>query len=173
MRLLLSTLALAVCASASDSVHNFDLKTIDGAKLPLASYKGKVLMIVNTASQCGFTPQYKGLEAAYKKYKDRGFVMLGVPANNFGGQEPGTNEEIKTFCSRTYSVSFPMTSKISVKGQDQDPLYQFLSKSGGGDPQWNFTKYLVGKDGNVIKKFASNVDPGSAEFSAAIEAALQ
>ena len=153
-------------------VHDFELSTIDGKKMPLAAYKGKVVLLVNTASQCGFTPQYTGLEALYNKYKAQGLVLVGVPANNFGGQEPGTNEEIKTFCSRTYHVTFPMASKASVKGGDQIPLYKHLS-SAAGAPEWNFTKYLVGKNGQVIQKFDSAVEPDAKELTEAIEAALK
>jgi glutathione peroxidase len=137
-----------------------------------------VVLIVNVASRCGFTPQYAGLEKIYEKYKDRGFVILGFPANNFGGQEPGTNEEIKTFCSSKYNVTFPIYSKISVKGADIHPLYQFLTDKQanpktGGDIQWNFTKFLVGKDGKVIARFESAVTPESADVTSAIERALQ
>jgi glutathione peroxidase len=154
------------------SVHDFELNTIDGGKMPLASYKGKVLLLVNTASACGFTPQYAGLEALYKRYKSQGLVLVGVPANNFGGQEPGSNEEIKTFCSRTYHVTFPMAAKVSVAGDDQIPLYEHLSGAAGA-PQWNFTKYLVSKDGKVIRKFDSAVEPDANELTSAIEAALK
>ncbi len=154
------------------NVYDFELNSIEGKKMPLAAYKGKVVLLVNTASRCGYTPQYTGLEALYNKYKDKGLVLVGVPANNFGGQEPGTNEEIKTFCTRTYQVSFPMAAKVSVKGDDQVPLYKYLSDTAGA-PKWNFTKYLVGKDGQVIKKFDSKVEPGSKELADAIEAALQ
>jgi glutathione peroxidase len=154
------------------SVHDFELNTIDGQKMPLSTYKGKVVLLVNTASQCGYTPQYEGLEALHKKYKGQGLVLVGVPANNFGGQEPGSNEEIKTFCNRKYHVTFPMASKVSVTGGDQIPLYKHLSGAAGA-PQWNFTKYLVGKDGQVIKKFDSAVTPDARELAAAIEAALK
>ena len=154
------------------SVHDFELNSIDGKKMPLSAYKGKVVLLVNTASKCGYTPQYTGLEALYNKYKSQGLVLVGVPANNFGGQEPGTNEEIKTFCTRTYNVTFPMTAKVSVKGDDQIPLYKFLADTAGA-PKWNFTKYLVGKNGQVIKRFDSGVDPGSKELADAIEAALK
>ena len=155
----------------------FTLNSIDGKPAPLSEYKGKVVLIVNVASNCGFTPQYEGLEAVYRKYKDQGFVVLGFPANNFGGQEPGTNEEIKTFCTRKYSVTFPMYSKISVKGDDKAPLYQFLTDKQahpetGGEIKWNFTKFLVGKDGKVIARFESPVKPESPEVTAAIEKAL-
>jgi len=134
--------------------------------------------LVNVSSKCGFTPQYAGLEALYRKYKDRGFVVIGVPANNFGGQEPGTNEEIKTFCSRTYNVTFPMMSKVSVKGPDIDPLYGFLTSKDGnpasaGDIKWNFTKFLVGRDGKILARFESAVKPDSPELTSAVEAALK
>lgn len=154
------------------NVHDFELNTIDGQKMPLSAYKGKVVLVVNTASQCGYTPQYEGLELLYKKYRAQGLVLVGVPANNFGGQEPGTNDEIKTFCSRTYHVTFPMASKVSVTGGDQIPLYKYLSGAAGA-PEWNFTKYLVGKDGQVIRKFDSAVEPDAKELTAAIEAALK
>jgi len=157
---------------AADTVYDFSLKSIDGQSMPLASYKGKALLVVNTASQCGFTPQYAGLETIYNQYKDQGLVLVGVPANNFGAQEPGSNEEIKTFCSRNYHVTFPMASKVSVKGSDQDPLYKYLSQT-AGEPKWNFTKYLIGRDGKVIKKFDSPVKPDSPELTSAIEAALK
>ena len=162
----------------ASNVHEFTLNSIDGSPAPLSAYQGKVVLIVNVASRCGFTPQYAGLEALYEKYKDRGFVILGFPANNFGGQEPGTNEEIKTFCSTKYNVTFPMYSKISVKGNDQAPLYQFLSDkqanpSTGGEMQWNFTKFLVDKNGKVAARFESKVTPESPEVAGAIEKALR
>ena len=116
---------------AASGIYTFTLNSIDGKPAPLADYKGKVVLVVNVASQCGFTPQYSALEATYEKYKDKGFVILGFPANNFGAQEPGTNEEIKTFCTRKYSVTFPMYAKISVKGADQSPLYAYLTKDTG------------------------------------------
>jgi len=154
-------------------VHEFTLNSIDGKSAPLAAYQGKVVLIVNVASRCGFTPQYAGLEALYEKYKDRGFAILGFPANNFGGQEPGTNEEIKTFCSTKYSVTFPMYSKISVKGDDQAPLYQFLTAATGSEIQWNFTKFLVDKNGKVVARFEPKVTPESPEVAEAIEKALR
>jgi len=153
-------------------VHEFTLNSIDGKPAPLSAYQGKVVLIVNVASRCGFTPQYAGLEALYEKYKDRGFTILGFPANNFGAQEPGTNEEIKTFCSSKYNVTFPMYSKISVKGDDKAPLYQFLTAT-GGEIQWNFTKFLVDKDGKVVARFEPKVTPESAEVAEAIEKALR
>ena len=150
----------------------FTLNSIDGKPAPLSQYKGKVVMIVNVASKCGFTPQYAGLESLYEKYKDKGFVILGFPANNFGAQEPGTNEEIKTFCSRNYNVTFPMYAKISVNGDDKHPLYQYLTQT-GGDVKWNFTKFLLDKEGKVIARFEPAVTPASVEVAGAIEKALQ
>jgi glutathione peroxidase len=157
----------------ASSVHEFTLNSIDGKPAPLAAYQGKVVLIVNVASRCGFTPQYAGLEALYEKYKDRGFTILGFPANNFGGQEPGTNEEIKTFCSSKYNVTFPMYSKISVKGEDKAPLYQFLTAATGSEIQWNFTKFLVDKNGKVVARFEPKVTPESPEVTEAIEKALR
>lgn len=130
------------------------------------------MLIVNVASQCGYTPQYTGLESLYKEYKDKGVVVVGFPANDFGGQEPGTEQEIKQFCSRKYSVTFPMYSKIVVKGENATPLYKFLQEKGGA-VKWNFTKFLVDANGNVVKKFDSGVAPESPELRGAIEAALK
>ncbi|HEY8716048.1 MAG TPA: glutathione peroxidase [Candidatus Acidoferrum sp.] len=163
--------------AADKSVYEFTLNSIDGQPAPLAAYKGKVVMLVNVASRCGFTPQYEALEAVYEKYKDRGLVIVGIPANNFGGQEPGSNQEIKTFCSSKYHVTFPMMAKVSVKGEDQTPLYQYLTDKSanpqtGGEIQWNFTKFLVGPDGRVITRFESKVKPDAPEVTAAIEKAL-
>lgn len=172
MRKLALAATLLMTNMFAASVYDFDLNSIDGQKLPLSSYKGKVLLIVNVASKCGYTPQYTGLEALYNKYKGQNFVILGVPANNFGGQEPGTNEEIKTFCSRNYNVTFPLASKVSVTGGDQTPLFKHLSTA-AGEPKWNFTKYLVGKDGKVIAKFDSGVKPESKELNDAIMAAMK
>jgi glutathione peroxidase len=157
---------------AATSVHEFTLKSIDGQPAPLAQYKGNVLLLVNVASKCGYTPQYAGLQSLHEKYKDRGLVVIGVPANNFGAQEPGTDTEIKTFCARTYNVTFPMMGKVSVKGEDKTPLYQYLTETRGGEVRWNFTKFLVGKDGKVIERFESKVTPESQELTGAIEKAL-
>jgi glutathione peroxidase len=134
-------------------------------------------MLVNVASKCGYTPQYSALESTYEKYKDRGLVIVGIPANNFGAQEPGTNEEIKTFCSRKYNVTFPMMAKVSVKGSDQTPLYQFLTDktlnpTTGGEIKWNFTKFIFDRDGNAIARFEPEVTPDSPQVTAAIEKAL-
>ncbi len=164
---------LASSAFAASSVHEFSLPSIDGAAAPLSAYKGKVLLIVNVASQCGYTPQYAGLEKLYESYKNRGLVVVGFPANNFGAQEPGTNEEIKTFCSRNYNVTFPMYSKISVKGDDQAPLYKFLTDTTGSEIQWNFTKFLVDGNGKVIARFESKVTPDAPELVGAVEKALR
>ena len=157
--------------------YSFTLNSIDGKPAPLADYKGKVVLIVNVASQCGYTRNIPPLESIYEKYKDQGLVILGFPANNFGAQEPGTNEEIKTFCTRKYSVKFPMYSKISVKGDDQAPLYSYLTKQTGaglsGDIKWNFTKFLVDRNGNVVQRFEPAVTPDSKEMTAAIEKQLQ
>jgi glutathione peroxidase len=162
----------------ASSVHEFTLKSIDGKTTPLANYKGKVVMIVNVASRCGYTPQYTQLEAVYAKYKDQGLVILGFPANNFMGQEPGTDEEIKTFCSTKYNVTFPLFSKISVKGDDKAPLYQFLTDktvnpTTGGEIGWNFTKFLVDRNGKVIQRFDTKTKPDAPEVISAIEAALK
>jgi glutathione peroxidase len=171
-KLLLTGMVMTASLFAASSVHEFTLNSIDGKPAPLSAYRGKVVLIVNVASRCGFTPQYAGLEALYEKYKDRGFVILGFPANNFGGQEPGTNEEIKTFCSTKYNVTFPMYSKISVKGDDKAPLYQFLTAATGSEIQWNFTKFLVDKSGKVIARFEPKVTPESPDVTSAIEKAL-
>ncbi len=159
--------------SAASNIHEFTLNSIDGKPSPLSAYDGKVVLLVNVASRCGFTPQYTGLEALYEKFKDQGLVILGFPANNFGSQEPGTNEEIKTFCSTKYNVTFPMYSKVSVKGADITPLYKFLTDTRGGDVKWNFTKFLADKHGNVIGRFESNVTPDSPELVSAVESALK
>jgi glutathione peroxidase len=157
------------------SVLGFTMKSIDGEDVPLSKYKGKVLLIVNVASECGFTPQYKDLEALYLKYKEKGFMILGFPANNFGAQEPGTDQEIKTFCSSTYGVTFDMFSKISVKGDDQHPLYRFITSDPayGGDVKWNFQKYLVDRQGTIVGIYLSRVTPMSDELTSAIENALK
>ncbi len=160
-------------AFAANSVHEFTMNDIDGKPFAMAQLKGKAVLVVNVASRCGYTPQYAGLEALYQKYKSRGLVVVGVPANNFGGQEPGSDTEIKQFCSRTYNVTFPMLSKVSVKGADITPLYAYLTAAQGGDVKWNFTKFLVGKDGKAVQRFESKVAPDSAELSAAIEQLLK
>lgn len=162
----------AVGLFAASSIYEFTLNSIDGIPAPLSEYRGKVLLVVNVASYCGYTPQYQGLEALYEKYKERGLVVIGFPANNFGQQEPGTNADIKDFCERTYHVKFPMYAKISVLGADKAALYQYLTAATGGEIQWNFTKILIGRDGKVLQRFEPEVAPESAEVRAAIEKAL-
>ena len=162
---------------AASSVHDFTLNSINGTPISLADYKGKVMLIVNVASQCGYTYQYEGLQALYAKYKDRGLVVAGFPANNFGGQEPGTNAEIGAFCKSKFGVTFPMFGKISVAGKDKAPLYQFLTDRAanpktGGEIPWNFTKYLVDRNGKVLARFDAPVEPESRQLVSAIEAAL-
>ncbi|MGA2328438.1 MAG: glutathione peroxidase [Bryobacteraceae bacterium] len=169
---------MASAAFPASGIYDFTLNSIDGQPAPLAAYQGKVLLLVNVASRCGFTPQYAGLEKIYREYKDRGLVVLGFPANNFAAQEPGTNEEIKSFCSRTYNVSFPLYAKSSVKGDNINPLYRFLTDKSqnpktGGDIRWNFTKFLIGRDGTVMARFEPIVAPDSPEVATAIEKALQ
>ncbi len=147
--------------------YDYKVKSISGEEVSMSEYKGKVVLIVNTASKCGFTKQYEGLEELYEKYKDQGFVILGFPCNQFGAQEPGDNEEIKNFCTSTFSVTFPMMSKIDVNGDDADPLYKFLKKEKGGilgdEIKWNFTKFLIDREGNVVDRFASQKTPKALE----------
>lgn len=173
MKTLLTALLMTTAAFSASSIHEFTMNNIDGQATPLSTFKGKAVLVVNVASQCGYTPQYAGLQSLYEKYKGKGLVIVGVPANNFGGQEPGSNEEIKQFCSRKYSVTFPIMAKVSVKGSDQTPLYQYLTSTMGGDVKWNFTKFLVGKDGKPVQRFESGVSPDSPELAAAIEKALK
>ena len=168
----LAALATSVTMFAASSIYEFQMKTIKGEPVSLAEYKGRVLLVVNVASKCGYTPQYEGLEALYKRYKDQGLIVLGFPANNFLWQEPGSDAEIQTFCKAKYGVTFPMFSKISVKGGDKAPLYQFLTSTGGEIP-WNFTKFLIGKDGKPIERFSPKVTPDAAELTGAIEKALK
>ena len=150
------------------SVYDFSAETLDGRPAPLADYRGKVLLIVNTASKCGFTPQYEGLEALHRKYVDQGFEVLGFPCNQFGAQEPGNAEEIQSFCSLTYDVTFPMFAKIDVNGPKTHPLYEYLKHEkkgllGSEGVKWNFTKFLVGKDGEVAQRFAPQTTPKDIE----------
>jgi glutathione peroxidase len=175
--LLMLCFATTAFAAPAKSIYDFTINSIDGQPVSLSSYKGKVVLLVNVASKCGFTPQYAGLEALYEKYKDRGLVIVGVPANNFAAQEPGTNEEIKTFCSRKYNVTFPMMAKLSVLGADETPLYHFLTDGTAnpkvaGDIKWNFTKFLFDRNGNPVARFEPAVTPDSAEITAAVESAL-
>lgn len=155
-------------------LYSFKVHTIDGREVSLGDYAGQTLLIVNTASKCGYTPQYAGLQTLYEKYKDSGFTVLGFPANNFRGQEPGTNEEIKKFCSLRYNVTFPLFSKISVKGDDIAPLYQYLTTESGfnGDIAWNFNKFLISPEGRVVARFDSKVTPDSKELISQLEKQL-
>ena len=157
------------------SIYEIAVKEIGGKDTTLGAYKGKVLLIVNVASKCGFTPQYKGLEAIQEKYQDKGLVVLGFPCNQFGGQEPGTDEEIKQFCTTKYNVTFPLFDKIEVNGPKRHALYVSLAGTGSpfpGDIKWNFSKFLIGRDGKIIKRYESRTTPDSAEVTGAIEAAL-
>jgi len=160
------------------SVYDFTLKNVGGKDVKLEQFRGQVVMLVNVASKCGYTPQYDGLQKIYEQYKDRGFVVLGFPANNFGAQEPGTNEEIKEFCRINYGVTFPIFSKISVKGEDIHPLYKYLTEKEtdpefAGEIKWNFNKFLIGKDGKIIARFDSKDKPEDPQVTAAIEQALR
>ncbi len=160
----------------ADSLYDIPLKTIEEAPTTLSAYEGKVLLIVNVASKCGLTPQYESLEALYQEHSSDGLVVLGFPCNQFGGQEPGTNEEIMGFCSATYGVSFPMFDKIEVNGANRHPLYTELAGEGSpfpGDIKWNFTKFLIGKDGAILNRFTPRTKPDAPEVVAAIEAALK
>lgn len=169
--------AQAPSATESKPLYAFELEDIDGKPVPLSGFRGKVLLLVNVASKCGYTRQYEGLQALYQKYRDQGLAVLAFPANNFGGQEPGTNEQIRQFCSTTYGVTFPVFEKISVKGEDIHPLYRFLTSPQtdprfAGDIAWNFTKFLVGREGEVIGRYESAVEPFDPRLVADIEAAL-
>ncbi len=174
----LIALALLAAAGAADAACS---ALLDREFRPLAGkepvnlctqFEGKVLLVVNTASKCGYTPQYEGLEKLHAELSGKGFAVVGFPSNDFMGQEPGTEEEIREFCTLTYGVEFPMFEKVSVKGEAADPFYRELAASGGGAPGWNFHKYLIGKDGKVLQGFGSKVKPDAAELRAAIEAAL-
>ena len=160
--------------STEKSMYEFIMKDIDGRDVKLDAYKDKVVMIVNVASKCGYTPQYEGLQALYDKNKDKGFVILGFPANNFMGQEPGSEAEIKEFCSSKYKVTFPLFAKISVKGEDQHPLYNFLTNKAtdpefSGDISWNFNKFLLDRSGKVVARFGSKDTPEGESITSAVE----
>lgn len=179
LRPLLTVIALALTAFAfagdGKSVLDIPLKDIDGKETKLSAHAGKVLLIVNVASQCGNTPQYAGLQALWEKYNDRGLVVCGFPSNDFGAQEPGSNEEIKTFCKSNYSVTFPMFDKVKVLGDDRHPLYTALTGKDGafpGDVAWNFGKFLIGRDGKPLKRFEPDVEPNDGGLVQAIEDAL-
>jgi glutathione peroxidase len=176
--LFLSSFAADQAPAKTPDALNFTMKDIDGKEVNLATYSGKVVMILNVASKCGNTPQYTALEQTFEKYKDKGFVILGFPANNFGGQEPGTNEQIKAFCTETnYDVKFPLFAKTSVKGDDINPLFKYLitvdtKPQPKGAITWNFEKFLIGKDGKVAARFAPKTKPDDPAVVAAIESAL-
>ncbi|MEZ0391258.1 MAG: glutathione peroxidase [Pseudobdellovibrionaceae bacterium] len=153
---------------AAQSLHDFKVSNAQGKETDLSQYKGKPVLIVNVASKCGFTPQYAGLESLYKKYQDKGFVILGFPCNQFGSQEPGNNDEIQQFCQMNYGVSFPVMAKVDVNGSNAAPVYEFLKESAPGilgieAIKWNFTKFLVGPDGKVVKRYAPQTEPKDLE----------
>lgn len=162
----------------AENLYDFTVQDINGEKVNLTDYKGKVLLIVNTASKCGFTPQYEGLQKIYEKYQDQDFVILGFPANNFMNQEPGTNDEIENFCQVNYGVTFPMFSKISVRGKNIHPLYKFLTNKNtnpehSGKITWNFNKFLIDREGNIVDRFGSRTKPESKKLIAALEKELK
>lgn len=174
LRKLLSVLFIGFASSAyaaDKTAYDFSFEAIDGSPMPLSAYKGKVLLVVNTASECGFTPQYAGLEKLYSAYKDQGLVILGVPSNDFGGQEPGSNDEIKEFCESRFRITFPLTGKTVVKGDDAHAFYQWVSAQ-TASPKWNFYKYLIARDGTLIESYSSATTPDSDTLKEAIEAAL-
>ena len=171
--LLLSLLMSSLAIAADSNVHDIAVKDIDGKEAALKAYAGKVLLIVNVASECGYTGQYAGLQALHEKMAEKGVAVLGFPCNDFGGQEPGSEAAIKTFCTENFKVTFPMFSKVTIKGDAKHPLYAALQSAVGGEVGWNFEKVLVGKDGKVLKRFGSDVEPESPELLAAIEAALK
>jgi glutathione peroxidase len=167
--------AMSVFAVLTAPVYEIPIKDIDGKETKLSQFAGKTVLLVNVASKCGYTPQYKGLEAIHEKYKDKGFTVVGVPCNDFGSQEPGSSKEIKEFCSSTYNVTFPLLEKIHVKGPEQHPLYAYLTGKDAafpGDIKWNFGKFLISAEGKVLARWDSKVTPESKEITEAIEAAL-
>lgn len=176
---LMAAVALPGISSEKEmkSVYDFTLKNIDGKEVKMKDFKGKVLLLVNVASRCGYTRQYTDMVKLQKKYEEKGLVVMGFPANNFGAQEPGTNEEIKEFCTSTYDVEFPMFSKISVKGEDIHPMFAMLTKTENpdfdGDIKWNFEKFLIGKDGKLLHRFRSKDNPMGEEIVGAVEKALK
>ena len=173
--LLVAALALTMSSLSAASVHDITVNDIDGKAVKLDAYRGKVLLIVNVASECGYTSQYTGLQRVFEKYQAKGLTVLGFPCNQFGGQEPGSNAEIKQFCSTTFRVTFPLFDKIDVNGAKRHPLYVVLAGKGSpvpGDIKWNFGKFLVGRDGRVIARYDSGVEPDGAELTQAIEKVL-
>lgn len=173
--LLLSLVLVQVVSAQASSLYDIPLKDIDGKPTSLAAYKGKVLLIVNVASRCGNTPQYTALEAMQKKYESKGFTVLGFPCNDFAGQEPGSAEQIKQFCSSTYSVTFPLFEKLHVKGPEQHPLYAALTGKDSPVPgpiDWNFAKFVIGRNGEIITRFKASVKPDTQQVTSAVEAAI-
>jgi len=178
LALMFALAGAAALTAGETSIYTFTMDDIDGKPVALETFKGKVLLVVNTASKCGLTPQYEGLQALYEKYRDQGLVILGFPANNFRGQEPGSNEDIKEFCSKKYGVEFPMFSKISVLGEDRHPLYGYLTAGAGnadlaGDITWNFEKFLFDRNGRVAARFSPRTKPDSDEIVKALEGLLE
>jgi glutathione peroxidase len=177
LSLLLGALSTMSYADDHECALNFKVKNIDGETVDLEDYEGNVVLVVNTASQCGLTPQYAGLQEMYEKYKEQGFVVLGFPCNQFGSQEPGSEADIKQFCSTKYNVSFPMFGKVDVNGDEASPLYKYLTSkeaapTGKGDISWNFEKFLIDREGNLINRFAPKTKPSDAELVKAIESEL-
>lgn len=171
----LATALSAVAADKMNSLYDISIKDVRGKELSLKSYAGKAILIVNVASECGYTGQYAGLEALYRKFKDKGLVVLGVPCNQFGGQEPGDEATILKFCQSNYDVTFPLTGKVDVNGPKRHPLYATLTGKSSpfpGNVNWNFVKFIVGRDGKILKRFESDAEPESTEVTGAIEAAL-
>ncbi len=174
---ILTVLFLMIAQTESaDSVYQYELNLINGEKISLSEFKGEVLLIVNTASECGFTRQYSGLQKIFDQYSDKGFKVLGFPANNFGGQEPGSDEEIAQFCELNFGVSFPLFSRVSVRGDDQHPLFTMLTNTENpdftGDISWNFEKFLIDRNGNLVRRFKSNTEPDSEELLNALNGLL-
>jgi len=160
-------------AANAESAHDFAFTSIEGAPMPMSDYRGKAVLVVNTASRCGFTPQYEGLQTLWESHRDKGLVVLGVPSNDFGGQEPGSEAEIKQFCEVNFAIDFPMTEKVAVTGGDAHPMYKWMADQVGGEtPRWNFYKYLVDPDGRVVALFPSRTTPDAPELLAKLEAVL-
>lgn len=174
--LLIGIMLMMANSERSDNVYKYELNSIDGKNISLEKYKGDVLLIVNTASECGYTGQYAGLQELHDTYQPKGLKVLGFPANNFGGQEPGSDEEIAQFCELNFGVSFPLFSKVSVKGEDQHPLFEYLTGTENPDFSgpigWNFEKFLIDRNGNLLRRFKSNVTPNSKELTDALESVL-
>jgi glutathione peroxidase len=171
--LIIGLMLMAASDERTNSIYQYELNLINGEKISLSEFEGEVLLIVNTASECGHTPQYEGLQKLYESYSGQGLNILGFPANNFGGQEPGTNEEIAQFCEMNFGVTFPLFSKISVKGEDQHPLFEFLTTIENpdftGEISWNFEKFLIDRNGNLVRRFKTNVTPDSEELTSAVK----